>query len=203
MNSTNAAAAFARVSGACLGGQRPRGKSTRDIGRRPLRRLYLRLELRSERHEQRLDDVYRRDMNSNNAAAFARVSGLASVPNDRGRKSTLDIGRRALRRLRLRLELRSKRHERLAEDVYRRDMNSTNAAAFARVSGLASVPNDRGGNQPSISGDGRPRRFHLGLELRSERYERRSPTPTAVTCVLNAAPPKCVKKSARHLSYLN
>jgi Tol biopolymer transport system component len=41
-----------------------------------------------------------------------------------------------------------------ADDVYRRDMNSNNAAAFVRVSGLASVPNDRGGNQPSVSDDG-------------------------------------------------
>ena len=41
------------------------------------------------------------------------------------------------------------------DDVYRRDMNSSSVGAFVRVTGRASLTNDLGGRQPSISGDGR------------------------------------------------
>ena len=34
-------------------------------------------------------------------------------------------------------------------------MNSTGTGAASRASGLATLPNDRGGNQPSMSADGR------------------------------------------------
>jgi hypothetical protein len=39
-------------------------------------------------------------------------------------------------------------------DVYRRDLNASDAAAFVRISGLASVPDDLGGTQASMSNDG-------------------------------------------------
>ena len=100
-----------------------------------------------------VEDVYRRDMNSNNTTAFARVSGLASVTNDRGgnRPSISGDGRFVAFTSASNFDPNDTNG---LEDVYRRDMNSNNAAAFARVSGLASVANDLGGNQPSISGNG-------------------------------------------------
>ena len=105
-------------------------------------------------HLRNADDVYRRDMTGNNAAAFARVSGLASVPNDRGgnQPSISGDGRFVAFTSASNFDPNDTNN---ADDVYRRDMTGNNAAAFSRVSELASVPNDRGGNQPSISDDGR------------------------------------------------
>ena len=94
------------------------------------------------------------DMTGNNAAAFSRVSELASVPNDRGgnQPSISDDGRFIAFTSVSNFDPTDTNG---AADVYRRDMTGNNAAAFSRVSGLASVPNDRGGNQPSISANGR------------------------------------------------
>ena len=101
-----------------------------------------------------VDDVYRRDLTASNAAAFMRVSGLASVSDDLGgRQATISAdGRFVAFTTRSNF---SANDTNTADDVYRRDMNAENAAAFVRVSGLASASTDLGGHQPAISGDGR------------------------------------------------
>jgi Tol biopolymer transport system component len=98
--------------------------------------------------------VYRRDVNASNAGAFVRVSGLDSVPNDLGgTQPAISVdGRFVAFTSRSNFDAQDTNN---VEDVYRRDANAAGAAAFARVSGLGAVPSDRGGNQPSISGDGR------------------------------------------------
>ena len=96
------------------------------------------------------DDIYRLEVNS---GTVSRVTGLASVPNDRGgtQPSISDDGRFIAFTSASNFDPNDTNN---ADDVYRRDMTGNNAAAFSRVSELASVPNDRGGNQPSISDDG-------------------------------------------------
>ena len=97
------------------------------------------------------DDIYRLEVAT---GAVSRVTGLASVTNDRGghQPSISDDGRFVAFTSASNFDPNDTNN---ADDVYRRDMNSNNAAAFVRVSGLASVTNDRGGNQPAISGNGR------------------------------------------------
>ena len=101
-----------------------------------------------------LEDVYRRDMGADGAGAFVRVSGLASVPDDRGgsEPAISSDGRFVAFTSQSNFDAQDTNG---VEDVYRRDANAANAAAFARASGLASVPSDRGGHQPAMSGDGR------------------------------------------------
>jgi Tol biopolymer transport system component len=93
-------------------------------------------------------------MNSTGAGAFSRVSGLASVSQDKGGSQpsiSSDGGFIAFTSA----SNFDPNDTNGVDDVYRRDMNSTGAGAFSRVSGLASVSPDKGGNQPSISGIGR------------------------------------------------
>ena len=101
-----------------------------------------------------VDDVYRRDMNGAGAASFARVSELESVASDQGgtQPAISADGRFVAFTSRSNFDANDTND---ADDVYRRDMTSATAGAFARVTGLASVPSDQGGKEPSITGDGR------------------------------------------------
>ena len=112
------------------------------------------------------DDVYRRDMNSSSVGAFVRVTGRASLTNDLGGRQPSISGDGRFVAFTSGSNFNSN-DTNGRDDVYRRDMNSSSVGAFVRVTGRASLTNDLGGSQPSISGDGRFVAFTSGSNFNS------------------------------------
>ena len=127
------------------------------------------------------DDVYRRDAGGTNAGAFVRASGLSSVSDDRGGTQPAISGDGRFVAFTSRSNFAAQ-DTNDAEDVYRRDMNGTNAGAFVRVSGLSSVSSDQGESAGHIR-RWPLRRVRVAIELRCAGHKwRRGRLPARREC---------------------